>query len=981
MGRQELVVRWAGVAFASGSVLWASTLSVSAQAPAEEPKVSADQAAFFEAKIRPVLAENCLSCHGAKVQISGLRLDTRAGFLRGTSSGKKLIGMPADQNPLLEVLRYGGKIKMPPTGKLKPAQIADFEAWIAMGAPWPNSSATKEASTGELWSLVPVKKPALPAVKTKTWVRNPIDAFVLAKLESKKLAPAAEADRRTLLRRLNYDLIGLPPTAQEVAEFQADKSADAYEKVVDRLLASPHYGERWARHWLDVARYADTKGYTFEEDRNYPNAYTYRNWVINALNRDLPYDQFVIQQIAADRLPEVANGDDKTPLAAMGFLTLGRRFLNSVPDIIDDRIDVTMRGFQAFTVSCARCHDHKFDPIPTQDYYSLYGIFDSSREDTLPISPKPIREPWAKHQAAVTELETKIRTTVMGQMARLRKIAADPEGSKSLSAEIKGILQSIRPEVTPMGENLNKLFKVFEPTALQAIQTMAPQLDKLRGSAPPTPEFAMAMVDFNPHDGVVFKRGNPGNQGEKAPRRFLAALLKPGETREEWKGTSGRLELAKSIASPRNPLTARVFVNRVWHHHFGAGLVRTPSDFGRQGEKPTHPELLDYLAATFIENGWSIKKLHRMLVTSATYRLKSETTKATINADPDNRWLARFNRRRLDLEQTRDSLFLASGELDLKQVGGKSVDLWSKPFTQRRAVYGFIERQNLPGIFRTFDFASPDSTNARRFQTTVPQQALFLMNSPLTVEQAKRVVNRAEIAQAKGPTEQVRQLYRRLLSRSPEADELAAALEYLSAGSALVPQPSPIWQYGYGRVDAITQRVQDFRPLTAFKENRYQAGEQFPDPALGYLLLNEAGGHPGNDDNHSIIRRWVAPDAMRLSITGDLNHPDKNGNGVQARVVSSRLGVLGDWKAHAKVVKTEVPLVMVQKGDVLDFVVSPMGSTANDGFGWTPTLRKSGSNEIWSAAAGFAPPPQPPISRLAILAQALMLTNEFMFVD
>jgi hypothetical protein len=652
-----------------------------------------------------------------------------------------------------------------------------------------------------------------------------------------------------------------------------------------------------------------------------------------------------------------------------------------VPDIIDDRIDVTMRGFQAFTVSCARCHDHKFDPIPTQDYYSLYGIFDSSREDTLPISPKPIREPWAKHQAAVTELETKIRTTVMGQMARLRKMADDPEGSKSLSAEIKGILQSIRPEVTPMGENLNKLFKVFEPTALQAIQTMAPQLDKLRGSAPPTPEFAMAMVDFNPHDGVVFKRGNPGNQGEKAPRRFLAALLKPGETREEWKGTSGRLELAKSIASPTNPLTARVFVNRVWHHHFGAGLVRTPSDFGRQGEKPTHPELLDYLAATFVENGWSIKKLHRMLVTSATYRQKSETTKATMNVDPDNRWLARINRRRLDLEQTRDSLFLASGELDLKQVGGKSVDLWSKPFTQRRAVYGFIERQNLPGIFRTFDFASPDSTNARRFQTTVPQQALFLMNSPLTVDQAKRIVGRDEIAKAKDAAAQVRQLYRRLLSRSPEADELAAALEYLSAGSALVPQPSPIWQYGYGRVDAITQRVQDFRPLAAFKENRYQAGEQFPDPALGYLLLNEAGGHPGNDDNHSVIRRWVAPDAMTLSITGDLNHPDKNGNGVQARVVSSRLGVLGDWKVHAKVVKTEVPLVMVQKGDVLDFVVSPMGSTANDGFGWTPTLRKSGSNEIWSAAAGFAPPPQPPISRLAMLAQALMLTNEFMFVD
>ncbi len=981
MGSQELVVRWAGVAFASGSVLWASTLSVSAQAPAEEPKVSADQAAFFEAKIRPVLAENCLSCHGAKVQISGLRLDTRAGFLRGTSSGKKLIGMPADQNPLLEVLRYGGKIKMPPTGKLKPAQIADFEAWIAMGAPWPNSSATKEASTGELWSLVPVKKPALPAVKAKTWVRNPIDAFVLAKLESKELAPAAEADRRSLLRRLNYDLIGLPPTAQEVAEFQADKSADAYEKVVDRLLASSHYGERWARHWLDVARYADTKGYTFEEDRNYPNAYTYRNWVINALNRDLPYDQFVIQQIAADRIPAVAEGDDKTPLAAMGFLTLGRRFLNSVPDIIDDRIDVTTRGFQAFTVSCARCHDHKFDPIPTQDYYSLYGIFDSSREETMPISPKPIRDPWSQHQAAVSDLETKIRTTVMGQMARLRKIAADPAQAKALSAEIKGILQGIRPEVTPAGDNLNKLFTVFEPAALESIKSMAPRLDKLRASAPQTPEFAMAMVDNNPHDGVVFKRGNPGNQGENAPRRFLAALQKPGEERTEWKGTSGRLELAKSIASPSNPLTARVFVNRVWHHHFGAGIVRTPSDFGRQGEKPTHPELLDYLAATFVENGWSIKKLHRMIVTSATYRQKSEVPKATLNADPDNRWLARFSRRRLDLEQTRDSLFLASGELDLKQVGGKSVDLWAKPFARRRAVYGFIERQNLPGVFRTFDFASPDSTNARRFQTTVPQQALFLMNSPLTVNQAKVLTARPEIAQAKSPTEQVRQLYRRLLSRSPEPDELEAGLQFLASGPAIVAQPQPVWQYGYGRIDATTQRVQDYRPLEAFRENRYQASDKLPDPALGYLLLNEVGGHPGNDDNHGIIRRWIAPETMTVSITGDLNHPDKNGNGVQARIVSSRLGLLGDWKAFNKIVKTEVPLVMVQKGDVIDFVVTPNGSTSNDGFGWAPTLKKTGSGQLWSANAGFAAPPEAPISRLALFAQALMLTNEFMFVD
>lgn len=758
---------------------------------AARPEPTADQAAFFEAKVRPVLVANCDRCHGANVQMAGLRVDSLGAMLKGGDSGAAIVPGDPDKSLLIRAIRQTGALKMPKGSPLKAEEVSNLEAWVKMGAPWPKGGSQAKAAK-PLWSLEPVKKPALPKVRNAAWIRNPLDAFVLAKLEAKGLRPSPEADRRTLIRRLSYDLVGLPPTAEEVDAFVADRAPDAYDKLVDRLLASPHYGERWGRHWLDVARYADTKGYVFDEDRNYPNAYTYRDWVIQAFNRDLPYDKFIVEQLAADRLPEVKDGVDRGPLAAMGFLTVGRRFLNSTPDIIDDRIDVTMRGFQAFTVACARCHDHKFDPIPTQDYYSLYAVFNSSEEASVPISDRPIREPWERNHGQLTAAETARRDLLLTQVARLRK----PETMGSLSDDVKGVLQSMREGAVPEGGNLSRLLPAFEPSAQARISSLDREIDDLRRHAPPSPEFAMAMADrAHPGDGVVFRRGNPGNPGPPAPRRFLAALSKPGVERTHWTEGSGRLELAEAIASRQNPLTARVFVNRVWMHHFGLGIVRTPSDFGHQGEPPTDPALLDYLASAFMENGWSIKRLQRMIVTSATYRQSAGASPAVLAADPENRAWSRMGRQRLDLEQMRDAMMAAAGKLDVSQVGGRSVDLWRAPFVPRRAVYGFVERQNLPFIFKAFDFASPDSTSARRFQTTVPQQALFFMNSPFALEMAKGIAARPEIAGVKDDGQRVRELYRLLFQRLPSKTEESVGASYLREASPKEGQASRLVLY------------------------------------------------------------------------------------------------------------------------------------------------------------------------------------------
>jgi hypothetical protein len=640
---------------------------------------------FFEAKIRPLFAEHCYKCHGEKKQESDLRLDSRSAAMKGGSDGAVIVPGQPEKSLLIQAIRYQGDTKMPPDKPLPAADVATLSSWVKLGAPWPDDTVATSSSSGKSdpkhhWAFLPVHPTPPPAVKQSDWVQSPIDGFVLTKLEAKGIPPAAPADRRTLIRRANFDLIGLPPTPAEVEAFVHDTSPEAFAKVVDRLLASPHYGERWGRYWLDLARYADNKGYTGDgADRELRSAYVYRDWVIDALNSDLPYDQFVIKQIAADRLPHKDNHD----LAALGLLTVGRTFLGDRQLVIDDQIDVVSRGMLGLTVTCARCHNHKFDPIPTADYYSLYGVLDGSDEKEVVVKPG-------------------------------------------------------KPAVTALAE---------EDRPAQS----------------------------NPH---IFIRGNAGNLGAEVPRQFLELLSPPN--RQPFHDGSGRLELAEKIASPSNPLTARVMVNRIWLHHFGDGLVRSPSDFGMRCDPPSNPELLDYLATRFVQDGWSIKRLHRLIMLSSVYQQSSDGMAKAEAIDPENRLLSHFNRQRLDFEATRDALLVAGGGLDEK-IGGPSVNLFSEPFVRRRSVYSYIDRQNLQGLLRTFDFASPDTHSPMRHITTVPQQALYLMNSPFVVQQAERLATRPEIVAAKVPAERVRRMYELLYSREPTADEVSIAEQYLAA--------------------------------------------------------------------------------------------------------------------------------------------------------------------------------------------------------
>ncbi len=898
---------------------------------AAEP--TAEQVEFFENHIRPLFADNCYPCHseGKKIK-GGLRLDSRAKLMEGGDSGPAIVPGDPEASRLIKAVRYQDKdLQMPPKDKkLSAVQIAALEAWVKMGAPMPKATVAKsqpsdfEVARARHWAFQPVRKPEPPKVKNSRWVQTPVDNFALAKLEQKHLTPAPRADRRTLLRRVYYDLVGLPPTMAEVEAFEHDRRPDAYSQVVDRLLASPHYGERWGRYWLDVARYADTKGYLAGgEERRYAFSYTYRDYVVRAYNDDKPYDQFLIEQIAADRLPL---GENKAALAAEGFLTLGRRFLNNQNDIIDDRIDVITRGTLGLTVACARCHDHKFDPISTRDYYALHGVLASSEEPAelpllQPIADTPAYEDYLQAKAGiekeiaafeeqeiarfqadlrqnvgdyllaahdVTGLadpskfddfagERKVLPVVLHRwIADLKQRAAqpdpvfgpwfelakldgpgfatntapvltrlktDPAGvnpvvAQALSERAPDSLKQVAAAYTKLFQHIDREWKTnlttaaaekkTAPTTLsdpphEALRQLlyadnapphlpeaevrkvharrlregaAPlrnKIEALSWTQPGVPLRAMALVDRpQPHDSPVFLRGNPGNPGVKVPRRFLEVLsLRPSAP---FTNGSGRLELARAIASPGNPLTARVYVNRVWLHHFGRGLVGTPGDFGVRTAAPVQRELLDYLAASFVENGWSAKKLHRLIVLSATYQQSSDANPRCVAADPENHLLHHMNRQRLDFEALRDTLLADSGRLDLT-VGGLPVDIVAEPFSPRRTVYGLIDRQNLPGLFRTFDFANPDTSSQGRFHTTVPQQALFMLNSPFVVEQARALVQRDEVRRAKNRAEAIDALYRLTLQRPAERGEIRLAEKYLAAQPSADTALSPLAKY------------------------------------------------------------------------------------------------------------------------------------------------------------------------------------------
>ena len=716
------------------------TSSLSAQ-PLERAKL----AEFFETRVRPVLAENCFSCHNKDKQKGGIALDRKEAVFKKSDEPLIVPGHP-EKSLLMRVIRHEGEVKMPPApkAKLSAKAIDDIALWIKLGAVWPsNKTVAAEADPRKHWAFLPVTKPAIPTVKNAEWTANPIDAFILAKLEAKGLTPNPQADARTLLRRLAYDLTGLPPTFAEIEALTKDaaNNPQAWLTAADRLLASPHYGERWARHWLDVARYADTKGYVFQEERKYAYAYGYRDYVVKSLNEDLPYDKFLIEQIAADRLVAIKQATASSQ-AAMGYLTLGRRFLNNTYDIIDDRIDVVTRGMLGLTVTCARCHDHKYDPISARDYYGLYGVFSSS------IEPKDL--------------------PLLGEPTQTKEYVAFQKSLADLEKTVKDYETKYKKELSEKNRK--------NRDELQALQR---KVDGFKANSPAAPARGMVLIDRpNPGDARVLLRGNPNSPGPIAPRQFLPILT---DKATPFKDGSGRLELARAIADKNNPLTARVFVNRVWMHHFGSPLVPTPSDFGLRSDPPSHPELLDYLAWRFMEDGWSIKKLHRLIVTSRTYQLASTENPKAREIDSDNRLLARANRRRLEFEALRDSLLAVAGNLD-RRLGGTPVELTKAPWPTRRTLYGFIDRQNLPGVFRTFDFANPDSSAPMRFQTTVPQQALFMLNHPFVQQQTSVLLKREDV-NVKEPTEKVQRLHRIIYGRPADAEEIRIGLQFTeSAG-------------------------------------------------------------------------------------------------------------------------------------------------------------------------------------------------------
>jgi cytochrome c553 len=919
--------------FGAAGLLVAATAVRVASAP-QTPAATAQQIEFFEGKIRPLLVNSCFDCHTADEK-GGLRLDSRAAILKGGESGPAVVPGDPDSSLLIKAVRHTQGIpKMPRSAdKLSDAEIAALAEWIRMGAPWPAVSADSPASAAPapesridpqlkaFWSFQPIRKPSVPEPSNASWATTDIDRFILARLERDGLAPVGSADKRTLIRRATLDLTGLPATAEEIDAFEKDASPDAFAKVVDRLLASPRYGEHWGRLWLDVARYGEDDPRSLDPMGRgyapYPNAYLYRDWVIKAFNDDLPYDQFVKAQIAADHFDEKIR---VRHLPALGFLGLGPWYYdNGAVEITraderHDRIDVVTRGFLGLTVACARCHDHKYDPIAQKDYYALSGVFLNTTYHEYPLAPKSIVDEYKKAEKKVkdkekllaefadTESRQLAETLAMQASSYMRsawKVLGEPkedlwrvaardkldfelldrwvkflakppkyypylstwqemvkeggseEEAKKLADEFQDVLLDVMFEAREMkAENdiikakANPGTKPKEPANLphefvtnddfcpgcnlelkkqtpersylwqhvfsrdifdefgaapgaagpgpgllmfrgaslerwlggdrrQYLAALQKDIEAARKALPEKYAYVHGVKDVErPVDQKVHVRGNPMREGAVVQRRFLPVLY--DEDPAPLTRGSGRLDLAEAIV--HEPITVRVIVNRVWKWHFGTGIVDTPSNFGKLGERPTNPELLEYLAQSFIDDKYSIKALHRRIMLSAVYQLGSADSAMNAAKDSGNRLYWRANRRRMSAEQIRDSVLLVSGALEEK-MSGPSIAL--TPEATRRTVYGKVSRYKLDPFLQLFDFPAATISAEQRFTTNVPLQRLFFMNSDFVQQHAEKIArtlqdepdNKSRIVKA----------YRLVFGREPQPAEIAAGLEYLAA--------------------------------------------------------------------------------------------------------------------------------------------------------------------------------------------------------
>lgn len=747
-----------------------------------ERPISEDNLAFFEKRIRPLLIQRCYECHSqeAKELHGELLVDSRATIRRGGTLGAAVVPGDIEHSLLMTAVRgTDSSLQMPPDERLSEDEIRDLEQWIRMGAPDPRSRATRHtgkqidiAKAREFWSLRPLVKPEVPAVKNAKWVSNEIDSFVLAKMEAQNIAPSDNADRATLLRRVTFDLIGLPPTVEELNAFLSDASPEAFAKVVDRLLESPRYGERWGRHWLDVVRYADSAG--DNSDYPIPQMHRYRDWVIDALNRDQPWDEFVRDQLAGDLRGGETWQERETRIIATGYIANARRFGSRVDDYpqhltIEDTLDNLGRTFLGLSLSCARCHDHKFDPVTTRDYYALYGIFQNTRY------------PWPG-----IELEKRQRDLV----------PLLPDAERDAAMKALADWSARRKELEDTVEKRKKEQEQKKDQSSEERLAEAKDVLKRHEENKPVIPLAYAVSETGRHeDAAIQLKGNPHQTGDVVPRRFLTVL--GGTEVPEQSTESGRRELADWLLADENPLTDRVIVNRIWQHHFGKGIVPTPNDFGLQGRLPTHPELLDFLAVKFRESGGSFKAMHRLILTSRTWQQSSDRTESAIERDPVNETLSGYPIHRLDAETIRDTLLFLGDNLDLTRPGPHPFpDESTWDFTQHRpfkAVYDHNHRsvflmtqriQRHPWL-AVFDGADPSTSVGARLTTTTPLQALFLMNDELVHRQAESLAARL-CREVPDSQKRIQHAWLMLFARAPEPDEVQAAKQFLNDARSLV---------------------------------------------------------------------------------------------------------------------------------------------------------------------------------------------------
>lgn len=1068
-----------------------------------------EQIEFFEKEVRPVLAENCYDCHNAHKHENGLRLDIYSAVLRGSDYGKVVeAGKPAASKLIKAINHAAGVEAMPKKGdKLKPAQIAALEKWVTLGMPWPTEkepvAAQVKADPMQHWAYLPVKKPT---------TGHNVDELVSAKMKSAGLDFAPKADAATLCRRLYVTLTGLQPSYEQSQEFIRDPNA---EKLISHLLSTQAYGERWARVWLDVARYADTDGYQVAgRNINYPYAYTYRDWVVKSLNEDMPYDQFLMHQLAADKMHP--NDPTHPSLAALGFLNVGDKFISDRNLQIDDRIDVVSRGMLGITVGCARCHNHKFDPIPTKDYYAMYSIFSSSMEPEqkdLPVIGKPtneqafreyegkvaeitnkemdfkkqvheeIRQPerLAEYLAFAQEASTiKDRQTLKGRSGalKLRDKVADkwgdflnryalkgkahpvmlawkefaalpaaefasqapavitavtkPEaglnavarnefmkrpapksmedvskvyadifstclaGKEPDNADWKQVREILLSEPSPMAVPLEQANLFFTRKDLDTIVKLSNERVKLESEHPGAPPRAMVSLDKpKPSDVRVFVRGNPGRQGDPAPRAWLTMF--GGEL---FKDGSGRLELAQKIANKDNPLTARVIVNRVWSQHFGKPLIGQTSDFGVQSPKPAQAELLDFLAASLVENGWSLKKLHQMILTSRTWQQSSLSSEQKDLKDPENDLLTRYNRQRLDYESMRDAMLQASSDLNLSKVGGRAVRYTDPTADACRTVYMIVDRYDQATVPAMFDFANPDSHSPQRYVTTVPQQTLFLMNSPFIKLRASLVAKQTPVQGSSIDSQTIQTLYHRVLKREARPDEVELAQRFAADATALSGRTSAfIWKYGHGQIEKTPDgqvKLAGFSELkhfgkTAQTKNRWYPTGTYPDKEFGHFQIGIGAGHPGK--NAPTVLQWTSPfEKERIRLSGSIKRSNDQGNGVRAWIISSKKGKVAEQFVRPTETVEMNAQIEVQENETLSFVVeAENGDTNSDSYSWAPRIERinedgsltpiSQSDTDFCGPDGWPQNRAKPQSPLSQLAQVLMMSNEFQFVD